>query len=94
MSSEIKLPASTPSGAYVELGPRPYVLYANIPKSDALVAVLEVWEVPGQVSVYFMRGGIGEGIMTSAEARYAGTAVVELVSIAEKLWPVKMKEGA
>jgi len=87
-----KLPATTPSGAYVELGPREYQLYANIPKSDSLVAVLEVdTDCPGRVFHYFMRGGISEGAMGVEELQNGATATAELLAIAKELWPKKMQ---
>jgi hypothetical protein len=88
----MKLPLTTPSGAYVEAGIREHQLYANIPKSDALVSVLEVdTDCPGQVYQYFMRGGITENRMTVEELRYGATATVELLAVAKELWPRKMK---
>lgn len=86
----MKLPLTTPSGAYVERGPQELQLYARIPKSDALVAVLELdTDCPGQVYHYFMRGGLSEGRMTIEELRYGATATVELLAVARELWPRK-----
>jgi hypothetical protein len=86
----MKLPLSTTSGAYVERGPQELQLYASIPKSDALVAVLEIdTDSPGQVYHYFMRGGIAEGRMTIDELRAGATATVEMLAIARELWPSK-----
>lgn len=91
----IKLPATTPSGAYVQTGPGEMELYADIPKSDGLVGVMQVdTDAPGQVYLWFMRGGISESRMTVDEARYGATALAELVEVGKQMWPRKMKEAA
>lgn len=80
------------SGAYIEDGPREYQLYANIPKSDALVVVLEVDEdCPGRVYTYFMRGGLSEGRMTVEEFKRCAWAMSDLLEAAMERWPRKMR---
>jgi hypothetical protein len=91
----MKIPQTTPSGAYVTLGNREMQLYAHIPKSDALVAVLEVNDdCPGDVHCYAMRGGIDEGRMTAAECENYGRALMELVALARATWPKNMRRAS
>lgn len=88
----MKIPFTSPSGAYIDLGPREYQLYAHIPKSDSLISVLEIdTDCRGQVYHYFMRGGISEARMTIEELRYGATATVELLAVAKAIWPNKTK---
>lgn len=90
LAAKPKLPFTVPSGAYIEAGPRDYQLYASIPRSDALIAVLEIDEdCPGQVYTYFMRGGIADSRMTVAELFAGATALAELLAVAKIMWPRK-----
>ena len=79
---------TAPTGAYIERGPRDYQLYASIPHSDALVAVLEMdTDCPGRCFTYFMRGGISESCMSMEECLRGGEAMIELVKAARNQWP-------
>ncbi len=88
-------PYTTASGAYLHEGIHEYELYAELPGSDALVAVLQVdTDCPGQVYCFVMRGGITEGKMTAAECISYSAALQDMVEAAHRIWPKRMREEA
>jgi len=86
---------TAPTGAYVHAGIQDHQLYADVPHSDALVAVLELdTDCRGRCFTYFMRGGIAESCMSLEECLRGAEATIELVKAANRVWPKFFRKEA